>query len=428
MTTCGPGSSRDSRNSSRITVGDIPKRSARPAQTPAIIRPLRGRTRRGVGRYGVGSIPEGYVRPGRGPCRPAAGPRYAAGSAPRYARTGGASTPASPAAKTRPASGCAARCARSRFSQEVVTNNRRPPAPPIATEVGWLTGSGHTCSVAPSGPYRRTSPAPCRATHSAPSVSSSAVTVPPGCSLRKPRPAASSQPSPPASGAAAPSGSPIRSSCTVRRPGPSSTARRSTPARMSTQSSSPRSASQRAPSPSSATSAETGRSSSATPGPYPAAMQALPDAARAGWDAIVADPGRALVALDYDGVLAPIVRDPGEAVPAPGAIDVLRRLAGRVGTLAVVTGRPDDQVVELGGLAAVPGLLVEAQYGAEHWSAGELSTPGDPPGVVAARAALPAALAGAGADPGVWVEDKRLALVVHARRAADPDAELARLD
>jgi len=115
-------------------------------------------------------------------------------------------------------------------------------------------------------------------------------------------------------------------------------------------------------------------------------------------------------------------------VPAPGAIDVLRRLAGRVGTLAVVTGRPAAQVVELGGLAAVPGLLVEAQYGAERWSAGELSTPGDPPGVVAARAALPAALAGAGADPGVWVEDKRLALVVHARRAADPDAELARLD
>jgi hypothetical protein len=36
--------------------------------------------------------------------------------------------------------------------------------------------------------------------------------------------------------------------------------------------------------------------------------------------------------------------------------------------------------------------------------------------VVAAKPALPAALAEAGADPGVWVEDKRLALVVHTRR------------
>jgi trehalose 6-phosphate phosphatase len=149
---------------------------------------------------------------------------------------------------------------------------------------------------------------------------------------------------------------------------------------------------------------------------------------RAGWDAIVADPGRALVALDYDGVLAPIVPNPDEAVPAPGAVETLRRLAGRVGTLAVVTGRPAAVVVELGGLDSVPGLRVEGQYGAEHWVAGELTTPEDPPEVAAARAALPDVLAAAGADPGVWVEDKRLALVVHARRTADPDAELARLE
>ena len=150
--------------------------------------------------------------------------------------------------------------------------------------------------------------------------------------------------------------------------------------------------------------------------------------AKAGWDALVADTAGALVALDYDGVLAPIVQDPTLAVPAPGAIEVLRRLADRVGTLAVVTGRPAGQVVELGGLDTVPGLVVEGQYGAERWAAGELTTPAEPAEVTAARAALPAALAAAGADPAVWVEDKRLALVVHARRTADPDAELGRLD
>lgn len=150
--------------------------------------------------------------------------------------------------------------------------------------------------------------------------------------------------------------------------------------------------------------------------------------AKHGWDALVADPAGALVALDYDGVLAPIVEDPTLALPAPGAMEVLRRLAGRIGTLAVVTGRPAAQVVEIGDLASIPGVIVEGQYGAERWVGGELTTPDEPAAVTAARAGLPGALAAAGADPAVWVEDKRLALVVHARRTADPDAELARLE
>jgi len=150
-------------------------------------------------------------------------------------------------------------------------------------------------------------------------------------------------------------------------------------------------------------------------------------AGQRGWDAIVADPGRALVAIDYDGVLAPIVADPTQAVPAPGALAALQRLAARVGTLAVVTGRPAVVAVELGGLDAVPGLVVEGQYGAERWEAGELTTPADPPSVLAAKQTLPGALAAAGADPAVWVEDKRLALVVHTRQTADPDAELVKL-
>ena len=158
---------------------------------------------------------------------------------------------------------------------------------------------------------------------------------------------------------------------------------------------------------------------------------ALPEprtaAGRAGWAAVRGEPGRALVALDYDGVLAPIVDDPERAWPAPGAVEVLRRLAGRVGTLAVVTGRPAAVVVTLGKLDTVPGLVVEAQYGAERWRDGQLTTSEEPPGVEVVRAELPGVLAAAGADPAVWIEDKRLALVVHTRRAADPDAEVDRL-
>jgi trehalose 6-phosphate phosphatase len=54
---------------------------------------------------------------------------------------------------------------------------------------------------------------------------------------------------------------------------------------------------------------------------------------------MAADPASALIATDYDGTLAPIVDDPAMAVAAPGAVAALKRLSGRVGTVAVITGR-----------------------------------------------------------------------------------------
>jgi trehalose 6-phosphate phosphatase len=131
----------------------------------------------------------------------------------------------------------------------------------------------------------------------------------------------------------------------------------------------------------------------------------------------------AVIALDYDGTLAPIVDRPSEAVPAAGAIEVLRELAPRVRSLALVTGRPADVVVELARLVEVPGLVVLGQYGAQRWSGAEVSTPAELPGVARARAALPDLLAPEGAA----LEDKGIALVVHTRRAADPAGALERL-
>ncbi len=131
----------------------------------------------------------------------------------------------------------------------------------------------------------------------------------------------------------------------------------------------------------------------------------------------------AVVALDYDGTLAPIVARPSDAVAAPGAVEVLAALAARVRTLALVTGGPADVVVELGGLADVPGLVVLGQYGAQRWSGGEVSAPEQLPGVAQARDALPALLAPEGAD----LEDKGLAVVVHTRRAPDPAGAMERL-
>jgi len=147
----------------------------------------------------------------------------------------------------------------------------------------------------------------------------------------------------------------------------------------------------------------------------------------AGLAAIVADPGRALIALDFDGTLAPIVSEPAAARPHPDVPAALRRLATGVGTLAIITGRPAPVAVELGGFADIPGLIVIGHHGFERWEGGQLTSPRPPPQVAAARARLPEALAAARAPEGTRVEDKGHALVVHVRRTADPQAALARL-
>jgi trehalose 6-phosphate phosphatase len=143
---------------------------------------------------------------------------------------------------------------------------------------------------------------------------------------------------------------------------------------------------------------------------------------QAGLDALLARPRRALIATDFDGTLAPIVADPRAARALPGAVPALRRLAGAVGTVAVITGRPPAEAVALGGLDAVPGLIVLGHYGWQRWQDGELTGPDSPPAVQAAREALPDVLSRA--PGGTWVEDKRHALAVHTRRTADPDGAL----
>jgi len=155
--------------------------------------------------------------------------------------------------------------------------------------------------------------------------------------------------------------------------------------------------------------------------------QARTAAGQAGLEALLAAPGRALIGTDFDGTLAPIVPDPRAARALPGAVPALARLARVVGTIAVITGRPAAEAVRYGGLDAVPGLIVLGHYGGQRWQDGELTGPGSPPAIAAARAALPGLLEAAGAGDGAWVEDKELALAVHTRRAADPEAVLRRL-
>ena len=148
---------------------------------------------------------------------------------------------------------------------------------------------------------------------------------------------------------------------------------------------------------------------------------------RTGLAALLARPDRALIGLDFDGTLSPIVADPRDARAQPGAAAALGALARRVGTLAIITGRPAATAVEYGGLADVPGLIVLGHYGFERWSDGQVAARPTPPGVAAAREQLPGILAAAGAPAGTWTEDKDHAVAVHTRRTADPDAALALL-
>jgi trehalose 6-phosphate phosphatase len=148
---------------------------------------------------------------------------------------------------------------------------------------------------------------------------------------------------------------------------------------------------------------------------------------RAGLAAIRRDPATALIAMDFDGTLSPIVANADDARAHPAAVPALRELSGLVGTLAVITGRPAGAAVELGGFSEIPGLIVLGHYGWERWQGGELSSPPPPPGVATARARLPGVLAAAGAPEGTWIEDKGSALAVHTRRTADPAGALAAL-
>jgi len=131
-----------------------------------------------------------------------------------------------------------------------------------------------------------------------------------------------------------------------------------------------------------------------------------------------ADPAGTGVFSDFDGTLAPIVDDPAAALPLPGVVDVLARLARRYGRVGVISGRPAAFLqTHLGGhglfLSGLYGLEVvtddgevEAAAEAERWR----------PVVEEAAAAASDALA-----DGVSVERKGLAVTIHFR--ADPGQE-----
>ncbi|MFJ9081695.1 trehalose-phosphatase [Streptomyces sp. NPDC102384] len=150
-------------------------------------------------------------------------------------------------------------------------------------------------------------------------------------------------------------------------------------------------------------------------------------AGRDGLNALLAHPRQGIVAIDFDGTLAPIVPDPDQARAHPDVVPALAALAPKVAAIAVVTGRPASVAVRHGGFSGVPGLehlVVLGHYGAERWDAvtGTVSAPAPHPGVATVRAELPGVLAESNLWHDTYIEEKGRAVAIHTRRAKDPQA------
>src|SRR3954471_24627392 len=126
--------------------------------------------------------------------------------------------------------------------------------------------------------------------------------------------------------------------------------------------------------------------------------------------ALAERPAEAAILLDVDGTLAPIVARPELAAVPEETRDELRRLVGRYGLVACVSGRTGEDAARLVGVegptfVGVHGLELAPE--AERWR--------EPLHEFAASVAWP-------------VEDKGLSVVFHYREAEDEEAARAELE
>ena len=70
---------------------------------------------------------------------------------------------------------------------------------------------------------------------------------------------------------------------------------------------------------------------------------------------VIADPAGTLLALDFDGTLGAHRRRPDQAYAHERSVAALARLGRVLGQVAIVTGRPVRQALELGGFDGLEG-------------------------------------------------------------------------
>lgn len=132
-----------------------------------------------------------------------------------------------------------------------------------------------------------------------------------------------------------------------------------------------------------------------------------------------------VVATDFDGVLAPIVDDPSTSRAVPGTIDSLREMAGRRGVhVAVVSGRDLATLSELSGIPTADAITLVGSHGAETTRAP--AQDGLSPSEAAVLTRLQRQVrALRERAPGLRIEYKPTAVVVHTRGLTDERAEAA---
>ncbi len=136
-------------------------------------------------------------------------------------------------------------------------------------------------------------------------------------------------------------------------------------------------------------------------------------APNASLERLAAEPERAGLFLDFDGVLAPIVERPEDAMPPPETRAELERLVGRYALVAVISGRASEDVrarLAVDGVVCVGSHGLELEPQADRW-----------------RRTL-AAFAADAPWPQSEVEVKGLAVAFHFRGRADEQEAVRELD
>jgi trehalose 6-phosphate phosphatase len=148
--------------------------------------------------------------------------------------------------------------------------------------------------------------------------------------------------------------------------------------------------------------------------------------------AMIEHPTDTLLALDFDGTLAPIVEDPELAYADPEAVAALARLGGLLGWTVLITGRPAAVAVRLGGFrdrAGLESLIVLGQYGFERWDAATdtFRLPAEPDAIAVVKDEIRSVLEAYDATA-ARIEHKGRAIAVHTRSLDDPIETLRRLN
>jgi len=143
----------------------------------------------------------------------------------------------------------------------------------------------------------------------------------------------------------------------------------------------------------------------------------------------VAASDRLLVALDFDGTLAPLEDDPMSARALPEAAAAVAALAALPDTpVAFVSGRSLHDLREIAEHREDSPVHLAGSHGAEFWvpREGTLATDDDDVAHALRDELREAMTAQVGDLEGVWVEPKTFGFGIHTRVASPADAQAAR--